>query len=287
MTWKLYAQETQRHLQTMQRSAALLTPLSVFRDPLKSGGEGPEMVVIPAGSFLMGSLENELERNENEGSQTQITLQPFALGKYAVTFDEYDQYYKTVGGDRLPRDSRWGRGRHPVINVNVDDVEAYCAWLSAQTGAEYRLPSEAEWEHACRAGSMTPFEPTVAHSHEGRTITPDEANYDGEYIYNGGPKGAYREKTVLVDFEQFRPNAWGLWQMHGNVWEWMGDCWNGSYVGCPTDDSASLSEDYIQNIIRGGSWGNSPQVLRAAYRGWLTRKNWNSTIGFRVARTLL
>ncbi|MEL6980712.1 MAG: formylglycine-generating enzyme family protein, partial [Pseudomonadota bacterium] len=182
------------------RDAALIASPAgtVFRDsflaPIKMRhdeeiSEGPELCVIPAGRFLMGSPAEEPERFDGEGPQHEVRIaRPFALGRYAVTFDEYDAFCAATRA-RRPGDAGWGRGRRPAIKVSWKDADAYCGWLSEQTGATYRLPSEAEWEYACWAGTTTPF-------WWGREITPEQANYNGDYAYaGGGAKGVYRKKT--------------------------------------------------------------------------------------------
>jgi formylglycine-generating enzyme required for sulfatase activity len=163
-------------------------PLSVFRDRLKDGSEGPEKVVIPTGNFVMGAPKGEEGSGDDERPRHEVTFAaPFALGKHTVTCDEYDRFCIATGQDE-PDANGWGRGERPVINVSWHDARAYCAWLSEQTGAEYRLPSEAEWEYACRAGTTAPF-------FFGETVSTDQANYNGNYTYDAGRKGQSREKT--------------------------------------------------------------------------------------------
>ena len=262
-------------LQALQCEAAQALDCPViFRHPLQSGGEGPEMVVIPAGSFLMGSPEHEPERRSSEGPQHFVTIaEHFAIGRYAVTFEDYDRF--CLATKRPPVDDKgWGRGRRPVIHVGWEDAVAYCAWLSAQTGQSYRLPSEAEWEYACRAGTATPF-------HFGDTITPRQANYDGNQPYNGGGQGEYRRKTVAVD--EFQPNAFGLYQMHGNVWEWCGDAWHEDYREAPADGSAWVDAGAAR-VVRGGSWSLHARGCRSAYRDYYRPGDRSSDLGFRCAR---
>ncbi len=209
--------------------ANVFIPGQTFRDPLKIGGEGPQMVVIPPGRFMMGSPPDEPERSEDEGPQHEVIIQtPFALGVCAVTFAEYDLFCQNTRRE-LPSDRSWGRNDRPVIYVSWHDAQDYCAWLSQQTGHGYRLPSEAEWEYVCRAGTPTPFS-------FGGNITPEQVNYDGNYPYAGGKKGQYRKKTIPV--QSLPPNPWGLHEMHGNVWEWVQDAWHGDYNGAPTDGSS-------------------------------------------------
>ncbi len=189
----------------------------------------PLMVVVPAGSFLMGAPTSEEGRTDDEGPQHTVTIdEPFAVGKYEVTFDEWDACVADGGCSEKPHDQGWGRGDRPVINVSSNNAKEYVDWLKKKTGKLYHLPSEAQWEYAARAGTSTPF-------WTGPTISTDQANYDGSYTYGPGQKGEYRKRTTPVD--TFAANPWGLHDMHGNVWEWVEDCWNESYSGAPKDGS--------------------------------------------------
>lgn len=269
-------------------SARAPTPLTVAeehalkpKDSFKECDRCPEMVVVPAGTFTMGSPESEKERLPTEGPQHQVTFaKPFAVGRFAVTFDEWDA---CVAGDGCngykPADQGWGRGWRPVINVSWDDAKAYAAWLSRKTGKTYRLLSEAEREYVTRAGTTTPF-------WWGATMSPEQANYShkGTSVYGRGTKGEGRQKTVSVD--SFKANPWGLYQVHGNVLEWTEDCNNDSYRGAPTDGAAWTSGRCSSRIVRGGSWGMDPGGLRSAYRRGLFSEIQFEVIGFRVARTL-
>jgi formylglycine-generating enzyme required for sulfatase activity len=257
-------------------SPAAPVPLQVFRDI--DAPWCPEMVVIPAGRFVMGSAPSEEGRLDHERPQHFVTIaESFALGRYSVTFDEHDEFAATTGQEPAG-DEGWGRGRRPVINVSWGDAQAYVAWLSKRTGATYRLPSEAEWEYACRAGTTTPF-------HFGPTISTDEANYDGNNTYGAGRKGADREQTLPVG--SFPANDFGLHDMHGNVWEWCADVWHESYDGAPLDGSAWLEGgDQGRRVLRGGSWNSNPRFLRSATRNWFEPVNCVNRVGFRVARTL-
>ena len=167
-------------------------------------------------------------------------------------------------------------GSHPVVCVNWSDAQAYVAWLSKQTGKRYRLLSEAEREYVTRAGTKTPF-------WWGSSITPEQANYDGSVdpYKGGGAKGEYRQKTLPV--KSFKPNPWGLYQVHGNVWEWVEDCWHGNYEGAPADGSAWTTGDCKYRVLRGGSWNSDPQDLRAAFRNNCVPVNRDDNRGFRVA----
>ena len=183
------------------------------------------MVVVPAGTFIMGGEPG----NSWEGMPVQVTIAAsFAVGRYAVTFDEWDACVSAGSCNSYkPADQGWGRGKRPVINVSWGDAKAYGAWLSRKTSKTYRLLSEAEREYVTRAGTTTPF-------WWGSSITPNQANYDGSAdTFNLGPKGEFRQRTVPVD--SFELNPWGLYNVHGNVWEWTEDCWDETNAGNPGD----------------------------------------------------
>jgi formylglycine-generating enzyme required for sulfatase activity len=248
------------------------------KDSFKECAECPEMVVVPAGSFTMGAASNEKDRDKDEGPQHQVSFsQPFAVGKFAVTFEEWAACVADGGcGGYRPNDQGWGRGRLPVINVSWDDAKAYVGWLSRKTGKTYRLPSESEREYVTRAGTTTPF-------WWGSAIATTQANYDGNYTY-GGPKGEYRQRTMPVD--SFQPNPWGLYQVHGNVWEWTEDCYHESYIGAPNNSSAWTAGNCSRRVVRGGAWFINPGSLRAAIRLGVAAVFRSDVVGFRVARTL-
>ena len=238
----------------------------------------PELVVVPPGSFMMGSPPGEEGRSSDEGPQHRVTLLPFAVGIHEVTFDEWNACVRGGGCRKYKPDSEgWGRDRQPVINVSWRDAKEYVTWLSGKTGEPYRLLSESEWEYVARAGTTGPF-------HTGATISTEQANYDGNHTYGSGRKGRYRKKTVKVG--SYPPNRFGLHDVHGNVWEWVEDCWNGSYEGAPEDGSAWESGYCARRVLRGGSWDNAPQFLRSADRFGLTTGVRSYIAGFRVARTL-
>jgi formylglycine-generating enzyme required for sulfatase activity len=242
----------------------------------------PEMVTLPAGEFLMGSAESERGRGKDEGPQHKVTFaKPFAAGKFEVTFAEWDACVADGGCTQKPSDETWGRGRHPVINVSWQDATEFAAWLSKKTGKPYRLLSEAEWEYAARgqtkATGSTPFS-------TGATINYQQANYDANFTYNGSPPGLYRQRTV--DVGSLPHNAFGLHEMHGNVWEWVQDCYKPSYEGAPDDGSAVITKDCNLHILRGGAWNYYPKLLRSAYRYATAPDVRMNNAGFRVARDL-
>jgi formylglycine-generating enzyme required for sulfatase activity len=217
-----------------QQGDSQLPDLRVFRD----GPFAPELVVIPAGPFMVGSPQGEEERFD-ERPQHRVTIgQRFAIGRYPVTFNEYDRFCEAKRR-KPPEDKGWGRGRRPVINVSWNDAQAYIAWLSQETGRTYRLPSEAEWEYACRAGTTTRYS-------FGDMITPENANHLDSGLSRTSEVGAYPA------------NPWGLHDMHGNVWEWAEDDWHENYRGAPADGSAWKDAGAGRNprrcVLRGGSW---------------------------------
>ncbi len=241
----------------------------------------PEMVVVPAGEFMMGSPETEIGRGSNEGPQRKVTMPSFAIGKYEVTFAQWDACAAEGGCSHKPGDETWGRGRRPAINVSWHDATEFVAWLSRKTGKPYRLPTEAEWEYAARAvaNASEPHPPFST----GSTINYKQANYDANFTYADGKMGLYRQKTV--DVGSFRSNAFGLHDMHGNVWEWVHDCYRDSYSGAPTDGSAVVARDCSLRILRGGSWNYFPQLLRSAYRYATAPEVRLDMVGLRVARS--
>ena len=276
------------------------------------------MLLIPAGSFVMGSPPQERERDDHEGPQHRVELGEFLLGRTPIT---QAQWRAVSQWQPLPAE-RWGRqldpepsffqprsnpkargfgdGRfsllagetdseqRPVDNVSWLDAIEFCSRLSQRTGRHYTLPSEAQWEYACRAATTTAF-------HFGETITPELANYDGTSTYADGPKGEYRKQTTPVGM--FPANAWGLQDMHGNVWEWCLDHWHDSYEGAPADGSAWLNPAEPNNkattekgknseqqprLLRGGSWYIHPRDCRSAFRYVNLPDFRSSSIGFRV-----
>ncbi len=241
--------------------------------PLKAGssfrdGDArwcPEMITIPPGKFIMGSPESENEADSSEKPLHEVIIERlFAIGIYAVTFNEYD-YFANVTGRALPNDEGWGRGQRPVINVSWLDAKEYVAWLSQVTGTEYSLPNEAEWEYACRAGTTTQY-------WCGDAITQDMANF-----------GATAGRTTRVG--NYPPNPWGLYDTHGNVWEWVEDIWHTDYLGAPIAGvSWTESGDRDIRVSRGGSWINAEGDLRSACRDPNGINKKGGSLGFRVVR---
>ncbi len=226
-----------------------------------------EMVLIPEGEFMMGAPETELESSNSERPQHLVTVPTFFMGKYPIT----QAQWKAIMGNNP---SRFEGDKRPVESVSWEEAKEFCDRLSKKTGREYRLPTEAEWEYACRAGTTTPF-------HFGETISTELANYYGEAAYGEGVKGEYRGETTPLG--EFPANKFGLCDMHGNVWEWCEDDWHENYEGAPNDGRAWRSESGRIKVLRGGSWLYNPPVCRSAIRFNSTRDIRLNTFGFRVA----
>ncbi len=257
----------------------------------------PEMVVIPTGEFVMGSSSGEPGHERDEAPTRKVTVaKRIAVARYAVTVDEFDTFvtvaaYRPPPGCRVFEAGGWREkpelsfrnpgfeqtGTHPVVCINWHDAKAYTDWMSARLRVEYRLPTEAEREYATRAGTTSLYS-------WGDQIGAARAAYDWSVSFNGSPTAAARRGTHPVD--AFQPNPWGLFQLHGNVSEWVEDCWNENYRNAPLDVVARTSGDCRRRVLRGGSWGYSPKDLRSAYREGATATNRNFNFGFRVVRVL-
>ncbi|MGZ8294870.1 MAG: bifunctional serine/threonine-protein kinase/formylglycine-generating enzyme family protein [Telluria sp.] len=294
------AQDAEARLAAQARAAAAYRAeqqrahaAGVVRDAFIEGiGHGPQMLMIAPGRFLMGSPEHERRKAVEAGAMPEWLVretpqrwvgveQPFALGRFPVTVGEWRLFAEATGW-RGHGDIDWNApgfpqdDEHPVVGVSWNDAQQYVHWLAAQTGKPYRLPSEAEWEYACRAGTKTAFS-------FGDTIDTSLANYDGNYSYNGSLKGVFRGGTTPVG--SFAPNPWGLYDMHGNVWEWVQDVAHDTYNGAPADARAwEEGGDPGRRILRGGSWLYHPRYLRSALRNSYAAANGNDIVGFRVAR---
>lgn len=271
----------------------------VLRDRFLDGtAVGPDLVLIPTGRFQMGGTEHEHALARKAGSQPSWLARElpahwvaiersFALGRYPVTVGEWRRFVRaTAWESRLDVD--WSRPGfeqddwHPVVNVSWHDAQQYVRWLSVMTGALYRLPSEAEWEYACRAGTRTAFA-------FGDEIGTDYANYDGHFTYGDGVRGEFRGGTTKVG--SFQPNGWGLYDMHGNVWEWTQDEAHDNYEGAPLDggaweDGSMSGGDPDRRMVRGGAWLYPPRYVRSAARNGFSALLSNDVVGFRVARRL-
>ena len=231
----------------------------------------PQLVMIPAGRFLMGSPEDEAERWDDEGPQHEVTItKAFALGRYAVTFEEYDHFCNVTHREK-PDDKGWGRGRRPVINVSHEDATAYCAWLSETTGGRLQLPTEAMWEYACRAGTTTAYA-------FGDEITTEQANFAFDRLTEVEASG-----RKAAEVGSFPANGWGLYEMHGNVDEWCVDTWYERYEGAPSDGSAWIDDQDTNRVVRGGSWFNDAGVVRSASRDGIEPGDRIVFLGFRCA----
>jgi formylglycine-generating enzyme required for sulfatase activity len=257
---------------------------------IKDCAECPELLEVPAGQFLMGSPTGEVGRDDDEGPQHTVTIaRPFAVGKYEVTFDEWDACV-AVGGCARVADDGWGRGQRPAIRVSYEQAIGYTRWLSKKTGKPYRLLSEAEWEYAARAGSRTAYI---------WGATADRAcefeNGADAALGRQKPEGWKNEWGLLAcDDGQartapvgaFNPNAFGLHDVSGNLSEWVEDCYNTSYEGAPTDGRVWTTADCPRRVIRGGNWSHSAVGVRSANRNGDPPSLRNMIVGFRVARTL-
>jgi formylglycine-generating enzyme required for sulfatase activity len=233
----------------------------------------PEMIVVPAGQFRMGASENEPGSTADERPQHLVSFtKSFSVGRFAVTFDEWDACIAAMGCSYRPSDQYWGRGKQPVINIRWDDAKEYVGWLSRKTGRSYRLLSEAEREYVTRAGTSSAY-------WWGDDFTPHQAN-SADPADHAQPTFA---RTVSVD--SFAPNPWGLFQVHGNVYDWVEDCGNDSYVDAPSDGGAWMTGNCDVHMLRGGAFSRRPETLRSAARLWSGNPNRMIYMSVRVART--
>ncbi len=240
------------------------------KDTFQECSRCPVMVVVPAGEFTMGSPETERDREKDEGPQHRVVVaRPYAVAKFEVTFDDWNACFEQGGCKWAPPDEGWGQRKRPVINVSWNDAQEYVAWLSKETGKSYRLLSEAEWEYAARAGGTSRF-----------SFGDDDSKL-GNYAWYADNAD---KRTQVVG--QKLPNAFGLYDMHGNVWEWVGDCYGG--YGTDSTDSSTLNRrDCDNRVLRGGSWSHKQEILRSAVRNFSDPSNRYFNYGFRVARDLV
>ncbi len=249
---------------------AALRPMDHF----KECGSCPEMIVVPAGQFIMGASENEPGSTPDERPQHQVSFtQSFSVGRFPVTFDEWDACLAAMGCSYRPSDQNWGRGKQPVIGILWDDANEYVGWLSRKTGRSYRLLSEAEREYVTRAGTSSAF-------WWGDDITSLQANSAPPTLDHSQPQFS---KTVQVD--SFGPNPWGFFQVHGNVYDWVEDCGNDNYENAPSDGTAWIKGNCDVHMLRGGAFSRRPETLRSAARLWSGSANRMIYMSLRVART--
>ena len=245
----------------------------LFREALVEGIQ-LEMLLIPGGTFLMGSADDEPGSYDDEYPQHEVTVPPVFMSRTPITQAQWRLVagYPQVNQDLTSDPSNFKGDTRPVEQVNWNEAQEFCARLSARTRRTYRLPTEAEWEYACRAGTTTPF-------HFGETLSDELANYRATETFGRGIPGEYRAETT--DVASFPPNAFGLHDMHGNVWEWCEDDWHDNYDSAPKDGGAWLDKDK-GTLLRGGSWLYGPGDCRSAFRSGESREYRNNNLGFRV-----
>ena len=236
----------------------------------------PEMIEIRSERYDMRFVMGSNEINEGQPPHNVHIQRPFAIGKYEVSFKEYDRFMLAMGrkAEEFPRDEGWGRENRPVINITWHDARAFAEWLSKETGKRYRLPTEAEWEYAARADSTTAY------------WWGDEINQDGKVWANCRGCGSEWDNKQTAPVGSFKPNPFGLYDTAGNVFEWVQDCWYEDYTAAPRDGSAWENKGCLQRVVRGGSWLDLPQYLRSAARFWYFPDNWGPERGFRLAQDL-
>lgn len=233
---------------------------------------------IPGGSFSMGCSPGDADCDADEKPPHTVTVKSFRMGKHEVTFAQWDACVAEGGCDQKPNDQGWGRGTRPVININWDDARQFLSWAGRKTGRTLRLPTEAEWEYAARAGGTSKYQ-------WGSTITHENANYGSDSCCTGKAEG-HDEWINTAPVGSFPPNALGLHDMAGNVLEWTQDCWNDSYNSAPTDGSAWTVGDCSLRVIRGGSWGYFPRSVRSSSRDGSAAVGRGNELGFRLVQEL-
>lgn len=261
-------------------------PLQTNELPIRDCDTCPELALISSGRFMMGAASEGSEQQVSVTGTQEVTITaPFAIGRYEITFDEWGQCVGDGGCTNEPADENWGRGRRPVINVSFNDItQQYLPWLSRKTGFTYRLPTEAEWEFAARGGASAPAGQTYSFG-EDRSLLCEfgnssdlaakttDANWTGINCNDG--------YATTAPVGSLKPNALGLFDMHGNVWEWTADCWHPQYSARPVTSADACDS----RVLRGGSWASDAAALRTAVRGWERQDRSKNSIGFRVARS--
>jgi len=283
MEYKTYSRLLGLALLLLQIGAAAKDNPATFKDC----GDCPEMVVIPAGSFMMGAPPQEADKPE-EGPVHRVTIRkPFAMSKYEITWNEWNACVQARACSAA-RDEGFGQGNRPVINISRDDAILYAKWLSEKTGHAYRLPSEAEWEYAARAGTAT----VRYWGNDDDSACEYASVFNAAFMpYNNlnwywesfGCNDGYKETAPVG---KFRPNAFGLHDMLGNVREWTLDCFKDDYAGAPADGSARQDKSCQYYLTRGGSWVTEPVYVRSAARYWVEPSNRNDDLGIRLVRAL-
>lgn len=248
----------------------------LYTEPLRNGIE-LELVFIPSGNFIMGSPASELERSDSEGPQHRVEISKFYMGRFPVTQAQWRavSQFERLKRDLEPEPSRFKGDQNPVEQVSWYDAVEFCDRLTVHSKYTYRLPTEAEWEYACRGGTKSPF-------YCGQTISINIANYYGLYTYGKGVVGVNRRETNPLDHFEMA-NSFGLSDMHGNIMEWCLDHWHNSYHNAPTNGRSWLTNDDLAlRVVRGGSWDNDPGSCRSASRNQKNPNSSNNAVGFRI-----
>ncbi len=273
-------------IKTLQAETAIqygITPY--FSDNMQRGGLAPEMAIIPAGQFEFGSTHREFGHRPEEAPQSYITIRkPFAIGRYTITAEQFEQFREDTEWS-LRSELLWAKGKHPVINVRSTDAKLYAEWLSEQTGQLYRLPTEVEWEYAARAGTSTPF-------YFGETVSCKEINFDASFPYNEQKEKRrwYLPRCLPAiaasEVGTKPPNTWGLYDMHGNVWEFTSSAWSHSHIGISRDGTGQSVADANWLVTKGGSWFDAAVFARSAARKKRFINEIDTNLGFRLVREL-
>jgi formylglycine-generating enzyme required for sulfatase activity len=273
-------------LRQLQEQAAQSKGFSAyFSDPLKDGGSGPELAVIPPGMFEMGSGPEEFGHRSEEAPLHYVCIQkPFAMGRYCITAEEFERFIAATGW-RKRRDLVWNQGRFPMMNIGIEDAQSFLQWLSEQAGTRYRLPTEAEWEYACRAGNLAPFS-------YGEDVSCKDVHFNASFPYREArenkrwflPRCFPLPKAIMVG--SLPANLWGLHEMHGNVQEFTSTAWVSSHVNANRDGTLAEAGDPDRIVVKGGSWFDAAVYARSAARMPRMRMEIDVNLGFRVLREL-